>query len=107
MGGIVKRTRKILIGTAAVAALAGGGAAVAGATGSGDESDARPSADAAAKARQAALAHTGGGTANQIELDNEKGATYEVEVAKTDGSTVDVRLDDAFKVVAADSDSEG
>ena len=43
---------------------------------------------------------------NQTELDNESGATYEVEVAKTDGSTVDVRLDDAFKLIAAESDSE-
>jgi hypothetical protein len=36
---------------------------------------------------------------NQSELDSENGATYEVEVAKADGSQVDVRLNDAFKVV--------
>jgi uncharacterized membrane protein YkoI len=49
---------------------------------------------------------TGGGKVNQTELDNENGATYEVEVARTDGSTVDVRLDDNFKVVVVESDSE-
>ncbi len=101
------RSRKILIGLAALAALGAGGATVAGATGSGDGTDPKPAPGAAARAERAALAETGGGHANAIELDNEKGATYEVEVAKTDGSTVDVRLDDAFQVVAVDPDSGG
>ena len=104
----MSRIKKVLIGVAALAALAAGGATVAGATGSGDDqSDRQPAPAAAARAEQAALAQTGGDHANAIELDNEKGATYEVEVAKPDGSTVDVRLDDAFKVVAVDPDSEG
>ena len=64
--------------------------------------DGRPPA-ASARAQQAALAETGGGKVNAVELDNEKGATYEVEVTTPDGSTVDVRLDDAFHVVAVDS----
>ena len=55
----------------------------------------------------AALAATGGGKVNQTELDGENGATYEVEVAKTDGTQVDVRLDDNFKVIVAETDGEG
>ena len=45
------------------------------------------------QAGDAALKATGGGTLGQIERDGEKGATYEVEVNKADGSQVDVRLD--------------
>jgi hypothetical protein len=41
-----------------------------------------------------------------VERDSENGATYEVEVTKPDGSTVDVRLDGAFKVVVIEGDSE-
>jgi uncharacterized membrane protein YkoI len=101
--------KKVLITVAALAALALGGAALAGAASGGSASgDASKAITGAAKARaeKAALAETGGGKVNQTELDNENGATYEVEVAKTDGSTVDVRLDGAFKLVVAEPDSE-
>ena len=64
-------------------------------------------ADAKAKAEQAAVAATHGGKVNQSELDNENGATYEVEVARTDGTQVDVRLDDNYKVVVIEPDGEG
>lgn len=110
--------KKVLITLAALAALALGGSALAGAAGGGnstaqeqersDAGDASKaiSGDARTRAEKAALAQTGGGKVNQTELDNENGATYEVEVAKTDGTKVDVRLDDNFKVVVAESDSE-
>ena len=49
---------------------------------------------------------TGGGTVNETERDSERGATFEVEVTKPDGSTVDVRLDASYGVVALDSASE-
>ena len=62
-----------------------------------------PGAD---KARAAALAHLGGGHANAVERDNEDGATWEVEVTKSDGNTVDVRLDANYKVVVVEGDSE-
>ena len=112
------RLKKVLITVAALAALALGGAALAGAAGGGnsgaqeqERSDAGDASkaitgDAKARAEKAALAATGGGKVNQTELDNENGATYEVEVAKTDGTQVDVRLDDNFSVVAVESDSE-
>jgi uncharacterized membrane protein YkoI len=103
------KLKKLLITVAALAALALGGAALAGASSGGsDTGDASKAitGDAKAKAEKAALAETGGGKVNQTELDNENGATYEVEVAKTDGSTVDVRLGDAFNVITAEADSE-
>jgi uncharacterized membrane protein YkoI len=95
----------ILAGLAAVAALALGGAAIAGATGAFDD-DAQLKGPQADHARAAALKITGGGKANAVERDSEKGATYEVEVTRKDGSTVDVRLDASYKLVAIDGDSE-
>ena len=96
------RMKKITAVTVATTALALGGAAWAIA-GSGDDSSVSgPNAD---KARAAALAHLGGGTANAVERDDENGATWEVEVT-TNGKTVDVRLDAAYKVVVVEGDSE-
>ena len=91
------------MGVAALAALALGGAALAGATGGGDDS---LSGDIASRAKAAALQATDGGKVSEMERDGEKGATYEVEVTKPDGSQVDVRLDERFGVVAIDSDEE-
>jgi uncharacterized membrane protein YkoI len=87
-----------------VAATAGGVAAASG----GDDSPAshqytQQQADAAT---EAALEATRGGTANSVESDNENGATYEVEVTKNDGSTVDVRLDEHYKVVVIEGDGD-
>ena len=47
-----------------------------------------------------------GGTANSVERDSENGATWEVEVRRTDGSTVDVRLDEAYGVVVIEGDQD-
>jgi peptidase YpeB-like protein len=99
------RRMKIAAGVAALAALALGGAAIAGAGGAFDD-ETPLQGDELARASAAALQATGGGTVNATEQDSEKGATYEVEVTKPDGSTVDVRLDASYGVVAIDSDSE-
>lgn len=96
---------KLMIGAAAVvvgAAAAGGGIALAG--GGDDEGSVTgPQAEAATAA---ALEATGGGQANSVERDSENGATWEVEVTKTDGTTVDVRLDETYRVVVIEGDSE-
>ena len=102
--------KKVLITVAALVALALGGAALAGAT-SGDDSEAGDTSTpitgaAETRAGKAALAATGGGRVNETERDDENGATYEVEVAKPDGSQVDVRLDADFDVVVVERDSE-
>jgi hypothetical protein len=97
-----KRIALILAGVAAFAAIAGGAIAIAG----GNDSEGGASGPGADRATQAALQATGGGTANSVELDNENGATWEVEITKTDGNTVDVRLDENYKVVVIEGDSE-
>ena len=107
----MSRLRKIVGAVAALAALALGGAAIAGATGGGGGSepgdgDGELSAAVEKQAGAAALRATGGGSLGQIERDGEKGATYEVEVRRANGSQVDVRLDDGFGVVAIDGDHE-
>lgn len=97
--------KKISLAVGAVVATAAlGGGAVAYAT--GHDSDKNVTGAGADQAKQAALISTGGGTANSVELDGENGATWEVEVTKPDGSTVDVRLDENYKVVVIEGDSE-
>jgi hypothetical protein len=92
-------------GAALVAALGVGGAAVAtqGHDETGNDSYTSKQADDATKA---ALDATGGGQANSVERDSENGATWEVEVTRTDGTTVDVRLDERYDVVVIEGDSE-
>jgi uncharacterized membrane protein YkoI len=98
------RMIKIAAAVTVAAALALGGAAWALA-GAGDD-DSNATGPAADKARAAALAHLGGGHANAVERDDEDGATWEVEVTKRDGNTVDVRLDANYQVVVVEGDSE-
>lgn len=100
-----KRVVLAAAGAAAVLAVVGGGIAVAGGSDDGPESHqyTPEQADAATKA---ALEATGGGTANSVETDSENGATYEVEVTKPDGSTVDVRLDAKYNVVVIEGDHD-
>jgi hypothetical protein len=96
--------RKVITGTA-VLALAAGGAGAAVAVGSGHE-DNGAHGPGANKAKAAAVGLYPGGHANAVERDSEDGATWEVEVRKPDGSTVDVRLDQSYKLVVAEPDGE-
>ncbi len=96
-----KRLTVILVSLVAAASIAVGAMAIAG--GSDKEGVTGPQADRAVKA---ALAATGGGTANEVELDDDKGSTWEVEVTKPNGVTVDVRLDEDFEVVVIEVDEE-
>jgi uncharacterized membrane protein YkoI len=97
-------SRKYVILGGSVLALAAAGAGTAIATSHDDEGGATgPGAD---KAKAAALAIYPGSKANSVERDSENGATWEVEVAKSDGGTVDVRLDQNYKLVVAEADSE-
>lgn len=97
--------RRYLIIPAVAVALAGGAAGIAKAVG-GDDGDSTVTGPQADKAKQAALAITHGGTANAVERDSENGATWEVEVTRPDGSTVDVRLDAQYGLVVVEGDSE-
>lgn len=100
--------RRYLIAGGAILAISAGGVGIAVATGSGggDDSDAQVSGPAADQASAAALKITHGGTANAVERDTENGGTWEVEVTKPDGNTVDVRLDESYDLVVVESDGE-
>lgn len=91
-----------IVGLVVVSTITGG--AIAFASGNDDESNI--TGRQADRAIAAALAATGGGTANAVERDGEDGATWEVEVSTPDGAVVDVRLDEHFSVVAIEGDSE-
>jgi len=99
----MKHPKRILTGALVVVAAAGAVASVAAVTDDGDNSVSGPDAD---RATAAALRLTHGGTANSVERDSENGATWEVEVTRTDGTTVDVRLDENFHEVVIEGDSE-
>jgi hypothetical protein len=95
------RTRLVVGGAAVVAAVAAGGTAAVAANDDGDRTVTGAHAD---RATAAALLATHGGTANSVERDSENGATWEVEVTKPDGHTVDVRLDETYHVVVIEGD---
>ena len=87
-------------------AISAGGVGAAVASGGGEDAKDQVSGPGADQARAAALAaHPG--TANAVERDGENGATWEVEVTGSDGKTVDVRLDENYKVVVIEGDGEG
>jgi len=97
------RKRNVIVGgtLGVAAAVVASGAALAD-----DDGEGRVTGAKADEATAAALKATGGGTANAVELDDENGATWEVEVTKKDGTTVDVRLDENYVVVVIEGDSE-
>jgi hypothetical protein len=99
--------RRYLVVSGAVLALAGGGTGAAVALGGSGDDEGGASGPDAQRATRAALAITGGGHANAVERDSEKGATWEVEVRKPDGTQVDVRLDQNYRLVAVDPDGGG
>ena len=99
------RNRLIAVGVAAALVVGGAGAAFAVA-GGGDDGDQQASGPGADRARAAALAAVPGGTANAVERDGENGATWEVEITRPGGGTVDVRLDDRYGVVVIEGDTE-
>jgi hypothetical protein len=101
-----RRMLLIVTGLVAVVVLALSAAAIARATGAFDDGEGDLRGPQADNAKAAALRITGGGKVNAVERDSEKGATYEVEVTRPDGSTVDVRLDASYKLVVVDGDSE-
>jgi hypothetical protein len=102
-----KRILMIVAGIAVLAALVLGGVAIAGSSGVlDDDGEAQLTGPTADRATAAALKITGGGKANAVERDSENGGTYEVEVTRPDGKTVDVRLDASFNRVAVEGDSE-
>jgi hypothetical protein len=98
------KNKHMAIAGVALAITAGGvGVAVAG--GESEEAREQVSGPAADRAREAALTHHPG-TANSVERDSENGASWEVEITGHDGRTVDVRLDESYRVVVVEGDGE-
>lgn len=104
MNKTTKRT--LAVSGIVIAVLGGAGTAIASSGGDETGSD-QYTKQQADDATAAALDATNGGTANSVERDSENGATWEVEVTRTDGTTVDVRLDEAYDVVVIEGDHEG
>jgi hypothetical protein len=102
----MKATRRHMIVGATAIALAAGGAGAATALGGGDDGEGGATGPAADRAREAALHLFPGGRANAVERDSEDGATWEVEVTRADGKTVDVRLDGDYRLVVVEGDGE-
>ncbi|MCW2813978.1 MAG: hypothetical protein JWN84_1433 [Nocardioides sp.] len=102
------KKRLLIVVAAATVVVGAAGTGIAVAT-DGDDGPASHAYTPKQKdaATAAALDATGGGTVNSVETDNENGATYEVEVTKPDGATVDVRLDEKYDVVVIEGDDEG
>lgn len=100
------RRRTAIVAAGLTGALVAGGAGVALGSGGTDDGDAGVTGPEADAATAAALKATNGGTANAVERDSENGATWEVEVTRTDGSQVDVRLDENFALVVIEPDGE-
>jgi uncharacterized membrane protein YkoI len=102
-----EKLKLALITGTAIAALAVGGVAIAGAAG-GDDDDGGEraiSGTALDRAKAAALDHTGDGKVTETEAGDEE-SFYEVEVTRADGSEVDVQLDRDFKVVGSEGDDD-
>jgi uncharacterized membrane protein YkoI len=99
------RLKGVFIAVAAIAVLAVGGTAIAGAAGGGDDDEKAITGQALDRAKAAALDHTGGGKVTDTEAGDEEGA-YEVEVTRPDGSKVDVHLDKGFNVISQANDSD-
>lgn len=99
-------TRNKILATTIAAALAVGGAGAAIAVGTDDDGDKQATGPDADRARAAALAMFPGSEANSVERDGENGATWEVELTRADGRTVDVRLDESYGLVVVENDHE-
>jgi uncharacterized membrane protein YkoI len=103
------KLKGVLIAIAAVAVLAVGGTAIAGAAGGGGDDNSTDKAitgHALDRAKAIALDQVGGGKVTGTEAGDEEGA-YEVEVTRADGSQVDVHLDKGFNVINQAADKGG
>ena len=101
----MNRKSKWIVGAAFAAIVIAAGSGIVVATG-GNDSDSPLTGTAVEKAAAAALAHTGGGTVVETEFGDD-GAAYGVEVRLDDGRTVEVSLDEAFKVIGSEGDDDG
>jgi hypothetical protein len=98
---VTRRTTSLVAVAAGLTALGGGGVAIA--AGSGTDPERPISGSTIERARAVALHTVGGGRVTATEAGGEEGA-YEVEVARRDGSTVDIHLDARLAVIDVSPD---
>jgi uncharacterized membrane protein YkoI len=118
----MENIKKALLVVFAIAALALGGSAIAGAASDGDNSSSANAAatssqrsgglppqradetllsgNAEAQVRKAALAKVSGATIERVETDADGNAAYEAHMVKSDGSRVTVYVNKSFDVVS-------
>ena len=126
---MTKKIRGVLVAVVAIGALAGGGAAIAGAQSSDtppepsapaseqaieneaseneaseNESAEQLSGTRADEAAQVALDAVGGGKLLGVESGDDGGSGFEVEIEQTDGTQVEVNLDQNLEVVSQGTD---
>ncbi len=94
------RNKRILVPTVTVAALLVGGGTVWASSASAGASQ-----DDIDRASRVALDAVGTGKVTETEVNDEE-AYYEIEITKSDGSQVDVAVDENFKVVGQEVDGE-
>jgi uncharacterized membrane protein YkoI len=96
--------RKLIPLAAVIVTLGAASAGIAIAAGGDDDQPITGSS--LAKAKAAALEHTGGGTVVETEIGDD-GAAYGVEVRLDNGTQVEVNLDGNFKVIGEEADDDG
>jgi hypothetical protein len=96
------RKRKIIVGAAVALAAIGLGTGAAVAQGEDDQPLRGNIYD---RATRAALDHVGEGTVTETEVGDD-GAAYGVEVRLSDGSQVEVQIDENFTATGVEQDDE-
>ena len=99
--------RTLVIAAALAVLLALGAAGIAYANNGGGDSGEQLTGTDAQKAKSAALAAVGGGSVTEVERDDGGNGAFEVEVARKDGSQVEVHLDSKYNVVGQEADDDG
>ena len=94
------RTKRVLLPAALLTAVAVGGGVFWAASASADDL----SGTERDRVSAAAVTAAGGGQVTSAESSDDPGEAYEVEVRQTDGTEVDVTLDDQLAVVRQDTD---
>jgi uncharacterized membrane protein YkoI len=98
----VDKRKKLMIGAGLAVAAIGISGGVAIAQGQDDQPLMGATRDRATKA---ALAHVGGGTVTETEIGDD-GAAYGVEVRLSDGSQVEVQIDENFTATGVEQDED-
>ncbi len=99
-----RKTKGIVVGVAAVAAIGAGAGVAVGAGGDDDGAEAPITGESLEKAKAAALGFTGEGEVTETEVGDEE-SYYEVEVTLPSGEETDVQLDKQFNIVSSESDA--